>query len=48
MEYSYNEIFTRSIRLIGEDAQERLHHAHAAVFGLGGVGRPWPALVWGH
>ena len=38
MEYSYNEIFTRSIRLIGEDAQERLHHAHAAVFGLGGVG----------
>lgn len=28
----------RTVRLIGEEAQEKLKHAHVAVFGVGGVG----------
>ncbi len=30
--------FDRTVRLIGEEAQNRLHAAHVAVFGIGGVG----------
>ena len=30
--------FDRTIRLIGEDAQNRIKNAHVAVFGIGGVG----------
>ena len=33
-----NEYENRTARLIGEDAVERLHQAHVAVFGIGGVG----------
>lgn len=36
--YSYSEIFQRSSRLIGEEAQDVLKNSHVAVFGLGGVG----------
>ena len=32
------DIFERQIRLIGEEAMERLTHARVAVFGIGGVG----------
>ncbi len=30
--------FSRTVRLIGKDAQQKLHDSHVAVFGLGGVG----------
>ena len=33
-----NEIFTRTIQLLGEDGFSRLSRASVAVFGLGGVG----------
>ncbi len=36
--YTYEERFQRSVLLIGNENQERLRNAHAAVFGLGGVG----------
>lgn len=36
--FTYEDLFQRSERMIGSEAQERLRHARAAVFGLGGVG----------
>ena len=33
-----NEQFSRTELLIGEDAVEKLHNSHVAVFGVGGVG----------
>lgn len=33
-----NEIFNRTLRLIGPEAFERLQNAQIAVFGIGGVG----------
>lgn len=36
--YSYEELFARSIRLIGPECQERLRQSRVAVFGAGGVG----------
>ncbi|MBQ4624044.1 MAG: ThiF family adenylyltransferase, partial [Clostridia bacterium] len=33
------DLFTdRTRRLIGEDACQKLHNAHVAIFGIGGVG----------
>lgn len=36
--YSEKEIFTRTRRLVGDEAMERLHAARVIVFGVGGVG----------
>ena len=33
-----SERFDRTKRLLGADAMEKLHRAHVAVFGIGGVG----------
>ncbi|MBR4961866.1 MAG: ThiF family adenylyltransferase, partial [Clostridia bacterium] len=30
--------FSRTARLLGEDAMDRLAHAHVLLFGVGGVG----------
>ena len=32
------EQFSREVLVFGEEAVEKLHHAHVAVFGAGGVG----------
>lgn len=32
------EQFSRTERILGKDAMDRLYHAHVAVFGIGGVG----------
>lgn len=36
--YTYQDLFQRSAKMIGSEAQERLRKSHVAVFGLGGVG----------
>lgn len=33
-----SERFSRTEQLLGQEAMEKLHHAHVAVFGIGGVG----------
>ena len=33
-----NEIYIRQQMLLGEEAMQKLHHAHVIVFGIGGVG----------
>ena len=36
--YAYQDLFQRSVRMIGQTAQDRLQNSHVAVLGLGGVG----------